>query len=227
MSFELFSEDKLPVFPQIEIHAPSEIEKASMETIRSELSERKIILPKENEATILRCIHTSADFDYASNLVFSENACQKAKKILSEEKPVIVTDTNMALSGISSPACRKFGIEKVCFMADEDIAEASRKSGLTRAVSSIDKAAFLFKDRPVIFAVGNAPTALVRIRQLHDAGLFSPRFVIGCPVGFVNVVAAKELILESDMDFIVAKGRKGGSTIAAAIVNSILYNISG
>lgn len=220
--------ENLPSFSGIKSYAPSEIERESMELIRSELSERKIVLDDENAPTILRCIHTSADFDYAENLVFSSGAVPKIKKILSEKNPVIVTDTNMALSGISSRACEKAGIEKVCFMADDDVAAESKKSGLTRAACSVDKAARIFgaeKIRPVIFAVGNAPTALVRIRQLHGAGIFSPEFVVGVPVGFVNVVRAKELIIESGLDYIVARGRKGGSTIAAAIINSLLYQL--
>ncbi len=220
--------DNLPSFPQIESLAPSEIEKKSMELIRSELSFRKIVLDAENEPTIMRCIHASADFDYAANLVFSHGAVQKIKRILSEEKPVIVTDTNMALSGISASVCRMHGIEKVCFMADDDVRSESEKSGLTRAACSVDKAARIFGSdagRPVVFAVGNAPTALVRIRELYDAGIFRPEFVIGVPVGFVNVVQAKELILQSGMDYVVARGRKGGSTIAAAIINSFLYQL--
>ena len=225
MAIKLISEDELPKFPQIEVHAPNEIELRSMEIIRSELSEKKIVLQKENEPTILRCIHTSADFDYAENLVFSQNAVKKLKRIFSQLRPVIVTDTNMVLSGISSPSCKKYGIEKVCFMADEDVAFSSKSTGLTRAACSVDKASALYKNRPVVFAVGNAPTALVRIRQLYDAGIFAPQFVVAVPVGFVNVVSAKELILESGLDCIVSKGRKGGSTIAAAIVNSILYQI--
>ena len=213
----------LPDFPQIEVCSPSQIEKRSMELICAELGLRGIVLPAENGQTILRCIHTSADFDYAENLVFSPGVVKKIKSVLVAEKPVIVTDTNMALAGISSRACARLGIEKVCFMADKDVAIAAESSGTTRAVCGVDKAADLFENRPVIFAVGNAPTALVRIRQLHDAGLFFPLAVIGVPVGFVNVVQAKELIIESGMDYIVARGQKGGSTIAAAIINSILY----
>ena len=146
-----------------------------------------------------------------------------AAKILLQ-KPVIVTDTNMALAGINKTACARLGIETHCFMADEDVREASKQSGLTRAACSVDKMAHLFgnSSRPVIFACGNAPTALVRVRQLHDARLFSPALVIGVPVGFVNVVAAKELILQSEIPHIVARGRKGGSTIAAAIMNALL-----
>ncbi len=218
--------ENLPEFSSIEHHLPSEIESASMRTIMSELSEMGISVEKENEPVVLRCIHASADFDYAKNLVFSSGAVGKLSSILAHERPVIVTDTNMALSGISAPVCEKFGIEKVCFMADPEVASASKASGLTRAVCSVDKAVSLFSGRPVVFAIGNAPTALVRIRQLFDAGVFRPAFVVAAPVGFVNVIPAKNLILESPLDSIVASGRKGGSPIAAAILNAVLYSLS-
>ena len=196
-----------------------------MELIRSELRARGIALSEEVCPTVLRCIHTSADFDYAENLVFSPGVVPKITEILSTQNPVIVTDTNMALSGISSRACGALGVEKVCFMADEDVAGAAALSGLTRAACAVDKAAGLFQGRAVVFAVGNAPTALVRMRQLFDAGIFRPAAVVGVPVGFVNVVRAKELIMESGLDFVVARGKKGGSSIAAAIVNSFLYQV--
>lgn len=217
--------ENLPEYPAIEHHLPSEIERESMVTIKKELRRMDIKLDEKNEAVILRCIHTTADFDYARNLVFSENAVAKLSEILSTCQPVVVTDTNMALSGISATACKKFGIEKVCFMADPEVAAASKESGLTRAVCSIDKAAALFSDRHVVFAIGNAPTALVRIRQLLDAGVFRPAFVVAAPVGFVNVIPAKDLILQSPLDFIVSSGRKGGSPVAAAIMNAVLYSL--
>ena len=227
----LFSESDLPQFPQIERHAPHEIEAASMRTIAAELAAQGVSVPADEQPVVFRAIHASADFDYAKNLVFSDGAVAQAKKLLLQ-RPVIVTDTNMARTGISKSACARLGIETHCFMADDDVIAASKQSGLTRAACSVDKMARLFLcgadggARPVIFACGNAPTALVRVRQLHDAHICSPALVIGVPVGFVNVVAAKELILESDMPHIVARGRKGGSTIAAAIVNALLYTIN-
>ena len=232
-TLELFSEDALPHFSSIERHEPQDIEAASMKTIAEELSAQGIEIPPEHKPVVFRAIHASADFDYARNLRFSDGVIPYALSLLREQKPVIVTDTNMALAGISKSVCARFGIEAHCFMADEDVVSAGKASGLTRAVCSVDKMARLFgkhdastqghATRPVIFACGNAPTALVRVRQLHDAGLFSPALVIGVPVGFVNVVSAKELILQSDIPHIVASGRKGGSSIAAAIVNSLLY----
>ena len=211
-------------FDSVRAFLPEEIEAESMRIIRGELSRMGISVPAEIEKVVLRCIHATADFDFASSLVFSKDAVSKAVSLLKNGKPVVVTDTNMALSGISSRFCASFGIEKACFMADDDVACASKKSGLTRAACSVDKAVRLFGGRPVFFAVGNAPTALVRLRQLHDAGIFTPAFVVACPVGFVNVVQAKELVLSAPFDSIVARGRKGGSSVAAAIVNALLYS---
>ncbi len=133
----------------------------------------------------------------------------------------VVTDTNMAKAGINKPALSKLGGEALCFMADEDIADAAKQNGSTRAAASMDKAAAL--DMPVIFAIGNAPTALVRLHELIAEGKIKPALTIGVPVGFVNVVQAKELIMQTDVPCIVARGRKGGSNVAAAIVNALMY----
>lgn len=201
---------------------PGDIEKRSFEIITQELGDRTFD-PLE-EPVIKRCIHTSADFDYADNLVFSPGAVRKALEAI-RSGALIVTDTNMGKAGVSKKTLASFGGEVLCFMADPDVAEAAKREGTTRAVASMKKAAALSREteRPLILAVGNAPTALVEICSLMDAGKLSPALVIGVPVGFVNVVAAKELLLERDVPSIVAKGRKGGSNIAAAICNAILY----
>lgn len=201
---------------------PGDIEKRSFEIITQELGDRTFD-PLE-EPVIKRCIHTSADFDYADNLVFSPGAVRKALEAI-RSGALIVTDTNMGKAGVSKKTLASFGGEVLCFMADPDVAEAEKREGTTRAVASMRKAAALSREteRPLILAVGNAPTALVEICSLMDAGELSPALVIGVPVGFVNVVAAKELLLERDVPSIVAKGRKGGSNIAAAICNAILY----
>ena len=201
---------------------PGDIEKRSFEIITQELGDRTFD-PLE-EPVIKRCIHTSADFDYADNLVFSPGAVRKALEAI-RSGALIVTDTNMGKAGVSKKTLASFGGEVLCFMADPDVAEAAEREGTTRAVASMRKAAALSREteRPLILAVGNAPTALVEICSLMDAGKLSPALVIGVPVGFVNVVAAKELLLERDVPSIVAKGRKGGSNIAAAICNAILY----
>ena len=199
---------------------PMDIEKRSFEIITELLGERK--LDPENELVIKRAIHTTADFDYADNLVFSPHAVTRGIEALKAGCD-IVTDTQMAKSGISKATLAKLGGEVHCFMSDPDVAAEAKARGVTRALVCMEKAAKL--DKPCIFAIGNAPTALIRIRELLDAGELKPALVIGVPVGFVNVVESKELIIEADVPHIVARGRKGGSNVAAAIVNALLYQI--
>lgn len=208
---------------QLENVLPREIESRSFEIIGEELAAAGKVLDPEKELIIKRCIHTSADFEYADSLKFSEDVVNKAMNAI-KSGAVIVTDTQMAWSGINKRALARYGGEAMCFMSDEDVAEAAKKHGTTRATACIDKAAALGK--PVIFAIGNAPTALVRIYELVEEGRLHPELVIGVPVGFVNVVQSKELIMSlEDVPYIVAAGRKGGSNIAACIVNALLYKI--
>lgn len=205
---------------QIENVKPMEIEKRSFEIITEELGQKEF--PANTELIIKRCIHTSADFDYADNLCFSDDVIAKATAAI-KGGACIVTDTQMARSGINKRALSKYGGEVLCFMADEDVAQAAKENGTTRATASMNKAAAL--GRPLIFAIGNAPTALIRLYELIKAGEISPELIIGAPVGFVNVVQSKELIMETDVPHIVAAGRKGGSNIAACICNALLYMI--
>ncbi|MGX8714896.1 MAG: precorrin-8X methylmutase [Lachnospiraceae bacterium] len=208
---------------QLENVLPREIESRSFEIIGEELAAAGKVLDPEKELIIKRCIHTSADFEYADSLKFSEDVVNKAMNAI-RSGAVIVTDTQMAWSGINKRALARYGGEAMCFMSDEDVAEQAKKNGTTRATACIDKAAALGK--PVIFAIGNAPTALVRIYELVEEGKLKPELVIGVPVGFVNVVQSKELIMSlEDVPYIVAAGRKGGSNIAACIVNALLYKI--
>ena len=197
---------------------PMDIEKRSFEIITQELGER--VLPPEQAPVIKRVIHTSADFDYADNLCFSAHAVENALSAIRAGAD-IVTDTKMAMAGISKPTLAKSGGEVHCFMSDEDVAAEARARGTTRAVVCMEKAAALKK--PLIFAIGNAPTALLRLEELVQAGTVRPALIIGVPVGFVNVVESKERIMGLDVDYIVARGRKGGSNVAAAIVNALLY----
>ena len=208
---------------RLEAVRPSDIEKRSFEIIGSELEERGISLPEENAAVIRRCIHTTADFDYAKTLVFSEGAVEKLKSLI-KGGAYIVTDTNMALAGINKGLLSSFGSQALCFMADSKVALEAKERDLTRAAVSMERAAALEGD--VIFAIGNAPTALIRLHELMEEGVFVPKFVIGVPVGFVNVIYAKELFLGSSVPGIINRGRKGGSTLAAAIVNAVLYEMS-
>ena len=207
----------------IEYVIPSEIEKRSFEIIEAELKSKNIVLPESEKAVTMRVIHASADFDYASTMKYSPDAVEIARKLLLEGAD-IVTDTNMAKAGINRKTLEAFGGNIHCFMADEDVAEEAKKRGLTRAAVSMERAAKLGK--PVIFAIGNAPTALISLYEMMEKGIFTPLFVIGVPVGFVNVEAAKELFLNScKVPFIINSGRKGGSTIAAAICNALLYGL--
>lgn len=206
---------------QLQRVEPSQIEVRSMEIIRSEL---KVPLPPENEAVILRAIHTTADFDYAENLCFSPKAVELGVDALRRGTD-IVTDTTMAMSGINKRVLAKFGGQIHNFIADPEVAAQAKAQGVTRASVSMERAAALGK--PLIYAIGNAPTALVRLYELWQAGtLPAPALIIGVPVGFVNVVEAKELTMEMDCPWIVARGRKGGSNVAAAICNALLYTAS-
>ena len=205
---------------ELENVKPRDIERRSFEIITEELGDKK--LDPEKELIIKRCIHTSADFEYADSLCFSEGAVEKAMEAL-KNGACIVTDTQMGRSGINKRALARYGGEVYCFISDEDVAETAKKNGTTRATASMDKAVEMKK--PLIFAIGNAPTALVRLYELMEEGKINPALIIGVPVGFVNVVQSKELIMESKAPYIVAKGRKGGSNIAACICNALLYMI--
>ena len=199
---------------------PADIEKRSFAIITEELGGRTF--PEGVAEVVKRVIHTSADFDYADNLCFSPDAVEQAKAAL-EAGATIVTDTNMALAGISKGTLAKLGGKAVCLMADEDVAREAKERGVTRATVSMEHAAKL--DGPLIFAIGNAPTALIRLHELIEEGAVSPALVIGVPVGFVNVVESKELFIGGETPYIIARGRKGGSNVAAAIVNALLYQI--
>ena len=205
---------------ELENVKPMDIETRSFEIITEELGDIPLI--PGTELVVKRCIHTSADFDYAQNLCFSENAVERAMEAI-KEGACIVTDTQMAKSGINKRALARYGGEVYCFMSDEDVAEMAKANGTTRATASMDKAAAL--DKKLIFAIGNAPTALVRLYELIEEGKINPELIIGVPVGFVNVVQSKELIMKAEVPYIVARGRKGGSNIAACICNALLYMI--
>ena len=206
----------------IEFVLPEEIEKRSFAIISGELQQRNIVLPKDEEMVTKRVIHTSADFEYADTLTYSKNAVAIAKELLRQGAD-IVTDTNMALAGINKKILARLGGQVHCFMADEDVAQMAKERKVTRATVSMEKAKTIQK--PVIFAVGNAPTALIQLYEMIQTSEWRPAFIIGVPVGFVNVEAAKELILKSQVPYIVNRGRKGGSNIAAAICNALLYEI--
>lgn len=196
------------------------IEKKSFEIIGAILEERGIKLPEKEAPVIKRCIHTTADFDYVETLKFSTGAVDVLKGLIMSGADV-VTDTNMALTGINKKRLANYGGEVHCYMADEDVAKEAKERELTRAYVSMERAMKIPK--PVIYVVGNAPTALISLMEASSNIGYRPAFIIAVPVGFVNVEAAKELVLDSDLDYIVNKGRKGGSNVAAAIFNAVLY----
>lgn len=204
----------------ITIVKPEDIEKRSMEIITSELNGRT--WPEPQFSIVKRCIHTSADFDYADNLKFSKDAENIGVQAL-RNGAHIVTDTKMAAAGINKNKLKEYGGEVHCFISDDDVVKAAKERGCTRATICMEKGAEIAKDHPVIFAVGNAPTALVRLAEMIDAGELKPTLIIGAPVGFVNVVESKELIMERDVPYIIPVGRKGGSNIAATICNAMMY----
>ena len=206
----------------IEYVRPQDIEKRSFAIISKELEEKGIVLPKEQELVTKRVIHTSADFDYAKTMTYSAHAVGIAKKLI-QNGADIVTDTNMALAGVNKKELAKYGGEAHCFMAEEEVAKMAKERGVTRAAVSMEKAAQI--EKPVIFAIGNAPTALIELYEMIQSGKYRPAFIIGVPVGFVNVEAAKDLILKTDVPYIINRGRKGGSNIAAAICNALLYEL--
>ena len=208
---------------RIEALPPREIERKSFEIISEELLKRGIFPPPEEEMITKRVIHTSADFDYGTTMTYSKGAVGTARELLSRGAD-IVTDTNMALAGINKKVLAGFGGAAHCFMADEDVAELSKKRGITRAAVSMEKSRKI--EKPVIFAIGNAPTALIRLYEMMEESSWRPAFIIGVPVGFVNVEAAKELIMETEIPYIINRGRKGGSNIAAAVCNALLYGLT-
>ena len=205
-------------------HLPADIERTSLAIITAELSRMGLTLPEDTAPVVKRVIHTTADFDYAQNLRFTPGAVAAGIAALRSGTP-IVTDTTMALAGISKPGLAKLGTTALCYVADPEVAAAAKQQGTTRAVAAVHKAAAAYPG--AILAVGNAPTALLTIADQIEAGL-RPALVIGVPVGFVNVVESKERLFavcqEHGVPAIVAMGRKGGSTVAAAICNALVYS---
>jgi precorrin-8X/cobalt-precorrin-8 methylmutase len=207
--------------------SPEAIERRSFEIIAEELKRRRSAKtpapaprgPLE-ELILTRVIHTTADFDYDDNLVFTNDAAATGRDLL-HSGAWVVTDTRMAMAGINKNALAKYGGAVHCFISDDDVAEAARAEGVTRARAAVDKAASL--SRPLVFVIGNAPTALLRINDLVLSGKLAAKLIIAVPVGFVNVESAKELFLDSPIPCIIARGRKGGSAVGAAIINAMFY----
>ena len=206
----------------IKIIEPSEIEKRSFEIISERLG--KTDLPECDELVLKRVIHTTADFDYVKTLKFSNEPVKSAIDAL-KWGCGIITDTKMALAGISKTTLKRMGCSLNCYISDDDVAREASRRKITRAAVSMEKA--LGSRSNKIFVVGNAPTALLKLYELIKSGELSPALVVGVPVGFVNVVESKELFETLDVPYIIAEGNKGGSNVAAAIMNAIIYQIKG
>ena len=204
---------------------PEDIEKTSFAIIEQELREKGREIPEDRKHVVLRVIHTTADFEYLDTLQFSDGVLETASAAI-RRGARIVTDTTMAMAGINKRKLASFGGEVRCYIADPDVAEQARREGTTRSAAAVDKAVREAEQSgvPLIFAVGNAPTALLALEEKIRQG-YRPEIVVAVPVGFVNVVEAKERIMGSGVPFICSRGRKGGSNVAAAIINAILYRM--
>jgi len=202
--------------------APSEIEAESFRIITKTLDEMNVFIPEDVSAVVKRVIHTTADFSFAQTMEFSENAVNIARELI-RNSATIVTDTNMTLAGINKSRLEKYGVRVKCFMSDEDVIREAKKRNITRAAVSVERASLI--SGPVIYSVGNAPTALIELNELISKGQMNPAFIIGVPVGFVNVEYSKELFRNSKIPHIINYGRKGGSNVAAAIVNALVYGM--
>ena len=210
---------------ELEHVLPADIEKTSFRIIEKELHEMGREIPEDKKHVILRVIHTTADFEYLDTMAFSDEVLQKASDAI-RRGAHIVTDTTMAMSGINKRKLASFGGQAHCYIADPDVAEQAKKAGTTRSAAAVDKAIREAEEAgvPLVFAVGNAPTALIALEEKIHQG-YRPELVIAVPVGFVNVVPAKERIMATGVPYICNRGRKGGSNVAAAICNAILYNM--
>lgn len=202
--------------------APSEIEEESFRIITEKLNEMNIVLNEYEAPIIKRVIHTTADFSFVDTLEFSVGAIDIARDLI-RNAATIVTDTNMTLSGINKKRLERFGVRVKCFMADEDVVREAKEKNITRAAVSVERASLI--SGPVIYSVGNAPTALIALDEAIRSGKMEPAFIIGVPVGFVNVEYSKELFRDSKVPHIINFGNKGGSNVAAAIINALVYGI--
>ena len=210
---------------EIEHVLPGDIEKTSFRIIEEELRQQGRVIPNDRKHVILRAIHTTADFEYLDSLAFSEGVLEKVSGAI-RRGAHIVTDTTMAMAGINKRRLAAYGGEVHCYIADPDVARKAREDGTTRSAAAVGKAVRVAEAEgvPLIFAVGNAPTALLALEEKIRGG-YMPEAVIAVPVGFVNVVPAKERIMASGVPYICSRGRKGGSNVAAAICNAILYDL--
>lgn len=197
---------------------PMDIEEQSMAIIESELT---VPLTEDVKPIVKRVIHATADFSFAESLHFTPGVIPLMRELL-RRGATVITDTNMALAGINKPALRRLNAQAMCFMADEAVAQEARQREVTRAQVSMEHALRL--PGPKLLVCGNAPTFLFPLLESEHV---EDTAVIGVPVGFVNVVEAKQRLWESGLPCIAALGRRGGSNVAAAIVNALMYGMEG
>ncbi|KGK86952.1 precorrin-8X methylmutase [Clostridium sp. HMP27] len=201
------------------IKKPMDIEVKSFEIIGEEMGPHNF---DDRELKIIkRLIHTTADFEFKNITYIREGAIDAALDIL-KKGVTIYTDTNMAKSGINKAALKKLNCKVECFVDREDVAEVAKERGITRSMAAVEKAV---EEGVEFFVFGNAPTALFKLKELTLEGKANPKFIIGSPVGFVGASESKEEIEKMDTPMITVRGRKGGSNVAAAIVNALMYMI--
>ncbi len=194
------------------------IENESFEIIKAKL---KYEHPDIHLPIVLRVIHATGDFEFESLLKFHPEAVNKGMESIKNGKKVLV-DVKMVEVGINKKILNKFGAETLCFISDSEVVEIATSNGLTRAEAAMEKAVRDYGNQIGVVAIGNAPTALLKVIELIDKGAFQPDLVIGVPVGFVSAAESKEMLLNKDYPYITCTGTKGGSPVAASIVNAIL-----
>lgn len=203
------------------IKKPMEIENKSMDIIEEVMGDTNFT--EDEKLVAKRMIHTTGDFDYRNIIVFKDNFMEKAKNTILEGK-TIFTDTKMVSVGINKPALEKMNCELKCYIDDERVFKLSKELGTTRSACAVDLAV---KDGIDIFVIGNAPTALFRILELYKEGKVNPKFIVGVPVGFVGAKESKEYLREFSIPSVSTEGYKGGSNVAASVINALLYSVGG
>lgn len=199
------------------IKIPMDIEKRSFEIIGEEMGKHNF---SERELSIVkRVIHTTADFEYKDLLYIREGSIDRALELL-KNGTNIYTDTNMALAGINKKALKEINCKVECFVSREDVAKEAKERKITRSMAAVEKAV---EEGVKFFVFGNAPTALYRLKELIEEGKADVKFIVGAPIGFVGAAESKKEIEKLDLPLITVRGRKGGSTVAAAIVNALMY----
>jgi precorrin-8X/cobalt-precorrin-8 methylmutase len=199
------------------IKIPMDIEKKSFEIIGEEMGDHNF---SDRELTIIkRVIHTTADFDYMNIVYIRDGAIDEATRLL-KKGITIYTDTKMALAGINKKALKDLNCEVVCYVSDEKVAEIAKERQITRSMAAVEKAV---EDGVEFFIFGNAPTALFRLKELIQEGKCKAKFILAAPIGFVGAAESKEEIEKLDLPMITVRGRKGGSTVAASILNALMY----